>query len=303
MKTLLHFAVFLCMVNISYAQNNQAIPLYPNGVPGSKTAPATYAEKTENDRVSMVTSPSLTPFFPAKDKANGTAVIICPGGGYSRLAIEHEGYAVARKFNEIGVTAFVLKYRLPSDVIMADKSVGPLQDAQRAIQLVRQRATEWQLNPGKIGIVGFSAGGHLASTAGTHFNKAVIDNASNISVRPDFMVLLYPVITFGEFAHKGSRENLIGKTPTTEQVDLYSNEKQVSTQTPPAFLVQAQDDKTVPVQNSLLFYEALTKAGVKAEMHIYPAGGHGFGLNNATTKDQWFERCTNWMLANGWLAK
>jgi acetyl esterase/lipase len=186
---------------------------------------------------------------------------------------------------------------------MQDKTIGPLQDAQRAIQIVRERAKEWGINPDKVGIIGFSAGGHLASTVITHFNKVVIDNPQNISVRPDFAILGYPVITFGESAHRGSRENLIGKNPSQELIDLYSNEKQVTPQTPMTFIVQAEDDKTVPVQNSLMFYEAMVKNGVKGELHIYQAGGHGFGLNNKTTKDYWFDRAVNWLKQNNFIGE
>ncbi len=301
MKNILS-AVLLTVISLSaMAQESKPIKLYPKGVPNSKAAPAGYAEKNENNRVSMVTDPVITPFFPEKGKANGTTVIICPGGGYSRLAMDHEGIAVAKKFNEIGVTAFVLTYRLPSDAIMVDKTIGPLQDAQRAIQILRERAQEWGINPSRIGIIGFSAGGHLASTAITHFDKAVIDNKSNISLRPDFGVLIYPVISFGPIGHIGSKDNLIGKTPTPEMVDLYSNEKQVTANTPPAFLVHAEDDKTVPVMNSIVFYEAMVKAGVKGELHLFQAGGHGFGLVNKTTKAEWFNNCKDWMDANGWL--
>lgn len=296
MKKILLPLLFLSMT--VFAQE-KAIPLYPNGVPNSKPAPADYVEKVSPGHVSMVTDPTITPFIPEKGKATGTAVIVCPGGGYSGLAIGHEGYDIAKKFNEIGVTAFVLKYRLPSDKIMVDKTIGPLQDAQRAIQMVRERAAEWGINPAKIGIIGFSAGGHLASTAGTHFDKVVIDNKNNTSVRPDFMLLLYPVITFGEKAHRGSQVNLTGKDAPQQLIDLYSNEKQVTPNTPPTFLVQAEDDKTVPVENSLLFYEALLKNKVKAEMHLYQAGGHGFGLNNKTTPDYWFDRCANFLKQNG----
>ncbi|WP_345954944.1 alpha/beta hydrolase [Mucilaginibacter sp. PAMB04168] len=303
MRTKLLTVSLMMLGTLTFAQSTQPIKLYPKGVPNSKAAPAAYAEKNENSRVSMVTDPVLTPFFPEKGKANGASIIICPGGGYSRLAIDHEGTAVAKKFNEIGVTAFVLTYRLPSDAIMLDKTIGPLQDAQRSIQLVRQRSKEWGLDTGRVGIIGFSAGGHLASTAITHFNKAVINNKDNVNLRPNFAVLMYPVISFTEIAHKGSRENLIGKTPTPEMVDLYSNEKQVTAQTPPTFLVHAQDDKTVPVMNSIAFYEAMVKAGVKGELHLYQAGGHGFGLVNKTTKDEWFNGCKNWMDANGWLGK
>jgi acetyl esterase/lipase len=286
-----------------FAQDAPAIPLYPNGVPNSKPAPATYVEKIVNGSGSMVTDPTITPYFPEKGKANGTAIVVCPGGGYSHLSMIKEGADVAKKFAEIGVTAFVLKYRLPSDQIMTDKTIGPLQDAQRAIQMVRERAAEWGIDPAKVGIIGFSAGGHLASTAGTHFDKAVIDNPKNTSLRPDFMILMYPVITFGDLAHKGSRDNLVGKDASQAMTDLYSNEKQVTANTPITMLVQAEDDKTVPVQNSLMFYEALLKNNVKAQLLIYPAGGHGFGLINKTTKDQWFNGAANWLDSNGLLGK
>jgi acetyl esterase/lipase len=279
------------------------IKLYPNGVPNSKKAPQSYVEKDDAQHAAMVTDPTLTPYFPEKGKANGTAIIICPGGGYARLSMANEGSAVAQQCIANGVTAFVLKYRLPSDEIMTDKAIGPLQDAERAIQMVRQHAVEWGINPNKVGIMGFSAGGHLASTLGTHFDKVLIENKQNISLRPDFMVLLYPVITFGELAHGGSRTNLIGLNAPQQLVDYYSNEKQVTANTPITFIVQAQDDKTVPVQNSLMFYEALLKNKVMAEMHLYPQGGHGFGLNNKTTKDQWFDRLVNWMDANKLLTK
>jgi acetyl esterase/lipase len=301
MKRLL-FALML-MSTFTFAQQ-KPIPLYPNGIPNSKKAPVTYVEVMGADSfASKVTVPVIIPFLAAKDNANGTAVVICPGGGYGGLSMENEGSSIARAFNKIGVSAFILKYRLPSDSIMIDKTIGPLQDAQRAIQMVRQNAAAWGINPNKVGIIGFSAGGHLASTAITHFNKAVIANKDNINLRPDFGILLYPVITFGPQAHVGSRENLIGKTPSQDLIDLYSNEKQVTANTPPTFLVQAEDDDVVPVQNSLMFYDALVQNKVKAEMHIYPAGGHGFGLNNRTTKDYWFDRLTNWMDENGWLKK
>jgi acetyl esterase/lipase len=297
MKKLL-LPLMMLLTIAAFAQEKE-IPLYPNGVPNSKPTPATYVEDDSNGHANKVTIPTLQPFFPEKGKANGTAVIVCPGGGYSGLSMDKEGKMVAAEFNKIGVTAFVLKYRLPSDLIMVDKTIGPLQDAQRAIQMVREQATEWGIDPVKVGIIGFSAGGHLASTAGTHFDKVVIDNKNNVSVRPDFMLLLYPVITFGEKAHRGSQVNLTGKDAPQNLIDLYSNQKQVTPNTPPTFLVQAEDDKTVPVENSLMFYEALLANKVKAEMHLYQAGGHGFGLNNTTTTDKWFERCAAFLKQNG----
>ncbi|MFD2874414.1 alpha/beta hydrolase [Mucilaginibacter ximonensis] len=276
-----------------------AIPLYPKGVINSKPTPADYVESITADmHISKVSVPMLIPFYPEKGKANGSAVIICPGGAYAILAIGHEGYAVAKEFNKIGITAFVLKYRLPSDQIMVDKTVGPLQDAQTAIMIVRKNAEQWGINPQKIGILGFSAGGHLASTAGTHFEKPVIDN-QGISVRPDFMVLAYPVITFGEKGHRGSAENLLGKNPAQDQVILYSNELMVTPQTPPTFLMQAGDDGAVPVENSIMFYEALKKNKVVTEMHLFQAGGHGFGLINPKSKELWFDWCAAWLSNNG----
>jgi acetyl esterase/lipase len=293
---LLLFALQLVVTEL-FAQES-FIPLYSNGVPNSKQAPANYVEKTENGQVHMVTTPGLIPFFPPQGKANGTSVIICPGGGYGWLAINGEGNDVGRMFAELGITAFVLKYRLPSDMIMVDKAIGPLQDAQRAIQIVRERATEWKLDPFKVGMIGFSAGGHLVSTAGTHFTHVVIDNPNNISVRPDFMLLVFSVISFGEYAHPGSKTKLIGKDAIPEQIAYFSNELQVTAQTPVTFIVHAENDATVPVENALLFYGALSKFKVKAELHIYQAGGHGFDMNNPTTPDSWFERCQNFLKQN-----
>jgi acetyl esterase/lipase len=183
---------------------------------------------------------------------------------------------------------------------MVDKTIGPLQDAQAAMALVRSRAAEWGLNPNRIGIMGFSAGGHLASTEGTHFDKPVIEN-KGVSLRPDFMILIYPVITFGELAHGGSKRGLIGATPAQDKVDLYSNEKQVTANTPITFIIHAQDDTTVPIQNTLMFYDALVKNKVPSEMHVYPAGGHGFGINNRKSKENWFDWCKGWMDTNGLL--
>jgi len=282
------------------------LSLYTGSIPDSKPSQVQETSEASNGRTSIanVIQPTLTVFTPSREKANGTAVIICPGGGYSRLAITHEGYDVARRLNELGVTAFVLKYRLPNDQSQPDKSIAPLLDAQQALRMVRQLAPKYSLNPERIGLLGFSAGGHLAATAGTHFAQPVGDNPGPASVRPAFLVLLYPVISFSDsLKHTGSHDKLLGATPSPDQVRLYSNELQVSAQTPPTFLVHAEDDKTVPVQNSLVFYDALRRHGVPAEMHLYPKGGHGFGLNNPTTKDQWMDRLQNWLDANGWLTK
>lgn len=281
----------------------EIVNLYRGVIPGAKATPETYVENTETGadgitRVSKVSQPTLTVFLPAKEKATGAAVIICPGGGYGILAINHEGYDVAKRFNEIGVVAFVLKYRLPSPEIMKDPSFGPLQDAQQAIYTVRLNAGKWNVMPSKIGIMGFSAGGHLASSLTVHYDDVKIQNEKQLSLRPDFSILIYPVITFGEATHSGSRKNLLGETPSEAQLKYFSNETGVNVKTPPTFLVHANDDKGVPPENSILFNQALVKAGVKGEMHIYQGGGHGFGLKNKTTTQDWFKTMGAWMKSN-----
>jgi len=292
---------FFLIPFISHAQH--AFPLYPDKIPNSKPTPD--EEKTVVDgimRISNISRPTLSVFLPDKSKANGTAVIIFPGGGYWINAFEHEGTDVAKKLNETGITAFVVKYRIPNHATMENPEIGPLQDAQQAIKTVRQRASEWGLKSDHIGIMGFSAGGHLASTAGTHFKMAALPDAGNTNLRPDFMILIYPVVSFQDsIGHLGSRDQLIGKQPPIEKITLYSNELQVTVETPPTFLVHASDDRVVKADNSILFYEALLHHHVAAELHVYQRGGHGFGLVNKTTNDKWIERLENWMSANGWL--
>lgn len=280
---------------MGYSQ--KVMDLYEGAIPNNKTNAASEINRG-NGRVGGVTVPTLAIYLPATPDSFKTAVIICPGGGYAGLAMDHEGLQVALLLNQKGIAAFVLKYRIPTDSSMNNKEIVPLQDAERAIQLVRQHAKEWNINPDKTGIMGFSAGGHLASTLGTHFTQVVIDNKENINIRPDFMILGYPVISFSDsLAHMGSRVNLIGKNASAEKVKLFSNELQVTPQTPPTFLVHAADDKTVKVDNSILFFEALQKNKVPVEMHIYQRGGHGFGLHNATTKDNWFNSAMNWLVS------
>jgi acetyl esterase/lipase len=294
---------FFCGV---HAYTQEVIPLYkvvPNAIRVDTITEQ--SEKLANGRIlaRRVTTPTLTAFFPGKDNANGTAIIICPGGGYSYLVMNQEGTDVAEAFAKKGVTAFVLKYRLPNDLIMKDKSIGPLQDAQQAIKIVRERAKEWNIDTARIGIIGFSAGGHLAATASTHFNETVIENSNNTSLRPSFSILVYPVITFTDsLVHKGSRRSLLGKdTASPARVNHYSNEKQVTAATPSTFLLHCEDDKVVPVGNSIGYYQALVRFGVKGQLLIYPSGGHGFGLRNKATSDQWLEHCFNWMADNKWM--
>jgi len=281
------------------------IPLYTDGkVPNAINVPNAEVKsvnKNGNIAYSKVSVPTLEIFMPEKGKATGTAVIICPGGGYANLQYTHEGTQIAEEFVKKGITAFVLKYRIPNTAWMKDKTIGPLQDAQQAIKLVRTRAAEWGIDTAKVGIAGFSAGGHLASTAGTHFNKAVIENKEGTNLCPSFMILVYPVINLSDsLMHKGSHDNLLGADASAQLVNLYSNDMQVTKNTSPAFIAHAGDDHTVKVANSVNMYIALQRNGVPAELHIYPKGGHGFaGANN--NAGHWMDRCFEWMKENKWL--
>ena len=289
------------------AKSQTEIPLYNGDIPNSKkVADREYTEKADNGRIRVfsISRPTLTIFEVPKEKSNGAAVVICPGGGYSVVAIGHEGFDVARQFNDMGVTAFVLKYRLPRDSTMDDKSIGPLQDAERAMQYVRENAKKWNLKKKKIGLMGFSAGGHLASTEATHFEKPVIENKKKTNLRPDFLILVYPVISFNDsLMHQGSRDNLLGKNPSPEKIQLYSNELQVTKNTPPTFLVHAKDDGGVKYENSVRFYDALKKNNIKSEIYLFDKGGHGFGLNNPTTEVKWMDMVHQWLQTNGMLGK
>lgn len=281
------------------------MPLYPDTIPNSKPGPDEERSEVNKDGVriiSKISRPALTVFWPPPAKRNGAAVIICPGGGYWVEAVDLEGTDFARRFVAKGITAIVLKYRIPSDETMPDRSIGPLQDAQQAIKSVREHAHQWGLDPHRIGIMGFSAGGHLAAMAATQFTKSLIPDGNHTSLRPDFLILGYPVITcLDSSRHAGSCEQLIGKHPSPEQLREYSNELHVTDDTPPTFLVHAADDTGVPPENSLLFFQALLRHHVPAELHIYERSGHGFGLHLKHTPEDWLGRCINWMDANGWL--
>jgi acetyl esterase/lipase len=303
MKKLIFLLMSLPIVVAAMAQKE--IPLYKNKIPNAK--PVINEEKSETIGdgiliISKITKPTISIFLPAAEKRNGTSVIIFPGGGYQIVAAGHEGYDVAKRFNEMGITAFVVKYRIPDDATMADKEIGPLQDAQRAIQYVREHAVKYKINAERIGIMGFSAGGHLASTAGTHFKKSYIINKKNTNLRPDFMILAYPVISFTDsIGHRGSRDHLLGEKPTAEKIKEYCNELLVTNETPPAFLMHAKDDDAVPVQNSILFYDALKRTGVEAEILLYEKGGHGFGMKNKTSNIKWMDKVEEWIKKQGWL--
>lgn len=282
---MLGFAVCACGAPSQVSSAAEPIILWSGGAPGALgREPADV--------------PTLTPYLVPKERATGAAVIVCPGGGYTHLA-EHEGAPVAEWLNTLGVTAFVLKYRTGPRY----HHPAPLQDAARAIRTVRARAVEWGLDPQRVGILGFSAGGHLASTAGTHFdagNTSANDPIERVSSRPDVMILVYPVITMREQTHAGSKRSLLGESPKSELVALLSNEEQVTKETPPTFLVHTMTDAAVPVENSMMFAAALRRAGVPFELHLYERGSHGFGLgvrNGAVDPilSTWPERCAAWL--------
>jgi acetyl esterase/lipase len=304
MKKFLSLTFIIFSVHhLSVAQ--EIIPLYQT-VPNNKPD-ASYIEKADTGkdgiiRISHVSIPTITIYRPAENINQHTAIIICPGGGYLHLTFNWEGTSVAEMLVKWGITAIVLKYRLPSDAIMTDKTIAPLQDAQRAIQLTRLYAKDWNIDTSRIGIMGFSAGGHLAATASTHFDKAVIDNFEKISLRPDFSLLLYPVISMRKsLTHLGSRINLLGKNADSAAVDLYSNELQITPQTPRAFFVLAQDDRVVLPDNSIMYYEALRRNHIPAEIHIYQNGKHGFGLAFDRVGDNWIDRLKSWLQHNHYI--
>lgn len=295
MKKILLLLISTHLAVLASAQT--VVPLFTGEIPYSK--PHANQETSTpgadgNPRISKVSVPTLTVYLPPKEKANGTAMIICPGGGFSHLTIVSEGSDVAKMLNDWGVAAFVLKYRLPDDSIMQRREIASIQDAQRAIQLIRLNAKEWHVNPKKVGIMGFSAGGYVAAALGTHYKDNVIPNDKKINLRPDFMVLAYPVISLTDSLSNFARM-VLGKDITPEKKVFYSNELQVNKETPPAFLVQARDDKAVNVKNSIYFNQALLKNGVRTEIHLYEKGGHGFGLNNKMSDEKWTDWLKVWM--------
>ncbi len=288
----LHLSLMLMLVSwapFANAAPEDPIILWPAGAPGAVGHGPTDI-------------PTLTPYLPPKEKATGAAVIICPGGGYQHLA-DHEGRPVAEWLNSIGVTAFVLKYRLGPTY----HHPAQLQDAARAIRTVRARAKEFGIDPERVGILGFSAGGHLAATAGTHFDSGRPDASDIIEragSRPNLMILIYPVITMRELTHAGSKKNLLGSEPSPQLVALLSNEEQVTKETPPAFLVHTMTDAAVPVENSMMFAAALREAGVSFEFHLYERGAHGFGLApDDPVLSSWPARCADWLRLHGFAAR
>lgn len=301
MKPLHSLFFLLFAASSAYAQ--QTIPLYDGPIPNRRPHENKEELKANAQVDSLafkVSEPTLTIFLPEKGKANGTSVIICPGGGYGVLLTKREGSDVARAFNKLGIAAFVLKYRLPSDETMTDRSIGPLQDAQQAIWQVRRHAKEWGISPSGIGVMGFSAGGHLAATVGTHFDTLTVSHFQKGSVRPDFLLLINPVVSFQEsFGHMGSKENLLGKNPSKEKINFFSNEMHINPQTPPTFLIHSGNDIVVPVENSTAFYQELRRNKVPAALHIYSKGEHGF--LTYPSFEEWFGRCVEWLRSEKWL--
>jgi acetyl esterase/lipase len=277
----------------------EIINLYQAAIPNSIQ---TGVKEPEGNRSSGLIRKSIIPtleiYLPEKDKATGAAVIICPGGSYTVIVYQGEGISTAKEFAKNGIAAFILKYRLPDDSTMPDKKIGPLQDAQQAIKLVRENAAKWGIEVNKIGIVGFSAGGHLAASEATRFKKPLIENKSNTNLRPDFQVLVYPVISMQDsLTHADSRNRLLGKNPSKETINEFSNELQVDENTPPAYITHAADDKVVDVDNSIVYFEKLRRRNVPVEMHIYPSGGHGFIFR----QKGWMEPLLQWMKVNKWI--
>lgn len=316
------YSVCLCLflavtgtANASVAplQNKQVIQLWPGAAPGSENVDFknTVVERSTvpfwPDRVvNKINTPSLTAFLP--EKPNGVSVIVAPGGAYSRIVLDKEAVEVANWLNPLGVTVFILQYRLPCDAHVNAKDV-PLQDGQRAVRIVRSNAAAWGLNPNKVGLLGFSAAGHLAAEVGAEFDKKVyqpVDAVDTVSARPDFSILMYPVITMDtENASLETKTNLVGKNPTDADLDEYSPNLHITKAAPPTFITLADDDPAVPPANGVLYYLGLKKAGVQAEMHIFKEGGHGFGLTRTGNLPvaQWPKLCEQWMTRIGVLSK
>lgn len=304
MKSLFIFAVTATLIfifpRVIFSQNVQ-FDLWNDTIPGAIQISGAHEDTLFLDsgiRIKNVVSPTLTGYFPSIAHATGAAVVICPGGGYERLAISLEGYDAGKWFAIRGVAAFVLKYRLPADSIMHNKTVGPLTDAQEAIRTVRRNASRWHINPHLVGVMGFSAGGHLAATASTLYADSVYASDGS-SAQPDFAILAYPVISMNDsITHKKSKLNLLGSNPASNIVARYSAELQVTPQTPPTYIIHSSDDKSVPVENSLRYYKALKQNAVDTEMHIYKTGGHGYGLTGKGGEEsKWTEDLEKWLIA------
>jgi acetyl esterase/lipase len=277
----------------------RSFPLYGDAAPPNSKAGPDEEDSTNVSWIKKVSRPVIQIYLPAKARATGAGVVIFPGGGYAGLTFDFEGTQQANYFIDHGIAAFVVKYRLPSDLTLVDKSMGPLQDAQQAMRFARQHAAEWNVDPKRIGAIGFSAGGHLASTLATHFDKPYVDNPDHVDLRPSFLVLVYPVISMdAKITHMGSRTALLGSSPTDSQIRFFSNELHVTKSTPPTLILHAADDRLVDVDNSIVFFEALRHAGVPVEARLFEKGEHGFYL---MPRDRWQGAIMDWLTSSGWL--
>lgn len=302
MKRILTIVLAICgsLMISDIAAQDMVIPLYPEGaIPNAKPTNEEVRVRSGNTvQVSNVIVPDIAVYMPARSSRTGEAIVICPGGGYSVLSYDLEGIDIAKYWNSKGIVAVVLKYRLPSALLQESPNEVPLKDVQRAMRIVRHNAKDWNVNPNLIGVMGFSAGGHLASSVSTHFdggNPSATDPIERESCRPDFSLLIYPVITMtGDFQHVGSRKNLVGEDQ--QLMKYFSSELQVTPETPPAILIHASDDRTVPVENSIVYYRQLVKNNIPASLHIYSKGGHGFSLAvRDSYLSDWTERCYQWI--------
>jgi acetyl esterase/lipase len=294
MKYLLTIGLMMTLIS---AQAQVPQPLYPGEIPNYIAGPNMESSAITGGilRISNVTDPVYTLYLaPDNQQVKKPLVIIFPGGGYRILAASHEGSDIARKFNEIGMHAMVVHYRLPDSTRQVEKQFAPLQDAQQAIRVARQSANLWNVDSTKIGVMGFSAGGHLAASAATHYQTDYTKFNDGQNLRPDFQLLIYPVVTFRSYSHSGSVISLLGKNKSEEMLHLFSNEEQVNATTPRAFIVHAADDGAVPVANALNYASALANNKVPVDLHIMAKGGHGFGLTNKTTEEYWFDRLATW---------
>jgi len=284
---------------VAFPAKMQSFALYGDGaIPNSRPGPDT---ETGADKgwIQNVSRPAIQVYLPAKVKATGASVLIIPGGAYAGLTFDYEGVQQAQYFVDHGIAAFVLKYRLPSDATMLDKSIGPLQDAQQGLRFIRLHGREWNLDTARVGVVGYSAGGHVAATLATHFQKSYVPNAEQISLRPDFLVLVYPVISMdAKITHMGSRTALLGPSPSDALVKEFSNELHVTGETPPTLILHAADDQLVDIDNSIVFFEALRRAGVPVEARFFEKGQHGLFL---LPRDTWQGAIMEWIASNGWL--
>lgn len=299
MKKAVFTLLSLLLLFPSFAQ--EFIPLWPeNKMPNTRGMKLEHIE--ERQRIIQVKQPGMYVFLTSKEENRGASVLICPPGGYQKLTYNIGGFQLAKWFNTIGINAFVLIHRLPTSPDLMEREKGPVQDAQRALKIIRSKADLWTLDANRIGVFGASAGGHLASTIGTHKQdfSTIGDSLDSISIQVNFMVLVSPVISMSEYAHEGSVTNFLGINPKQEMRDLYSNQKHITDKTPPTFLVHAQNDHVVPVMNSIMFYQAMTEHGVPGSLHIFPEGDHSIALRNKSNMlNLWTQLCESWLYECG----